>query len=110
ATTVLCICVCLLVYFKGLAAPVALATSLQDNLGKFDPKFDKGTFIGYSIVSKASRVDNSRTLKVEESIHATSKELPLDDEQKTDKVETSLRNRQMKSYHFEQQVIGNIED
>ncbi|RDX85249.1 hypothetical protein CR513_33587, partial [Mucuna pruriens] len=29
ATSVLCICVCLLVYFKGSAAPVALPTSLQ---------------------------------------------------------------------------------
>ncbi|RDX99101.1 hypothetical protein CR513_17898, partial [Mucuna pruriens] len=41
----------------------------KDNLGKFDPKLDKGTFLRYLIVSKAYRVYNSRTLKVEKSIH-----------------------------------------
>ncbi|RDX94250.1 putative mitochondrial protein, partial [Mucuna pruriens] len=46
----------------------------KDNLGKFDPKSDTGIFNGYSTSSKAyrvynSRVYNSRTLKVEESIH-----------------------------------------
>ncbi|RDX66801.1 hypothetical protein CR513_54404, partial [Mucuna pruriens] len=42
---------------------------VNDNLGKFDPKSDKGTFFGYSTVSKAYRVYNSRTLTIEESIH-----------------------------------------
>ncbi|RDX81481.1 Copia protein, partial [Mucuna pruriens] len=41
----------------------------KDNLGKFDPNYDKGTYIRYSTMSKAYRVYNSRTLKVEESIH-----------------------------------------
>ncbi|RDX96827.1 hypothetical protein CR513_20473, partial [Mucuna pruriens] len=48
----------------------------HDNLDMFDPKSDKGTLIGYLIVSKAYKVDNSRTLKVEESIHI-SKELQI---------------------------------
>ncbi|RDX92144.1 hypothetical protein CR513_25763, partial [Mucuna pruriens] len=81
---------------------------------------------------------NSRTLKVEESIHVkfndskhdkelleliepfvelniedsytVSKESLLDDEPKIDKVETSSRNWQMKTYHHEQQILGNIKD
>ncbi|KAH9725564.1 hypothetical protein KPL70_007924 [Citrus sinensis] len=42
-----------------------------DNLGKFDPKFDVGIFLGYSNSSKAYRVYNKRTLVVEESMHVT---------------------------------------
>ncbi|RDX90016.1 hypothetical protein CR513_28173, partial [Mucuna pruriens] len=41
----------------------------KDNLGKFDSKLDKRTFLGYSTTSKAYRVYNSRTLKVELFIH-----------------------------------------
>ncbi|RDX76448.1 hypothetical protein CR513_43559, partial [Mucuna pruriens] len=44
---------------------------VNDNLGKFDPKLDKGTFLGYFDASKAYKVYNSRTLVVEEFIHAT---------------------------------------
>ncbi|RDX80084.1 hypothetical protein CR513_39404, partial [Mucuna pruriens] len=51
-----------------------------------------GTFIGYSIVSKAYRVYNSKTLEAEKSIHTTSKKPLLDDEPKIDKAETSSRN------------------
>ncbi|RDX97724.1 putative mitochondrial protein, partial [Mucuna pruriens] len=46
-----------------------VSTFLDDNLSKFDPKSDKGTFIEYSTTSNTYRVYNSRTLKVEESIH-----------------------------------------
>ncbi|GKE18630.1 uncharacterized mitochondrial protein-like protein [Tanacetum coccineum] len=40
-----------------------------DYLGKFDGKSDKGFFIGYSMNSKAFRVYNIRTRKVEENLH-----------------------------------------
>nr|GEZ57180.1 hypothetical protein [Tanacetum cinerariifolium] len=40
-----------------------------DNLGKFDGKSDKGFFVGYSLSSKAFRVYNTRTMKVEENLH-----------------------------------------
>ncbi|GKC79800.1 retrovirus-related pol polyprotein from transposon TNT 1-94 [Tanacetum coccineum] len=40
-----------------------------DYLGKFDEKSDKGFFVGYSFNSKAFRVYNIRTWKVEESLH-----------------------------------------
>ncbi|RDX96785.1 hypothetical protein CR513_20518, partial [Mucuna pruriens] len=46
-----------------------ISTFSDDNLCKFDPKSDKGTFIGYSTTSKAYKVYNYRTLKVENSIH-----------------------------------------
>ncbi|GJW36586.1 ribonuclease H-like domain-containing protein [Tanacetum coccineum] len=37
--------------------------------GKFDGKADEGFFVGYSINSKAFRVFNTRTRKVEENLH-----------------------------------------
>ncbi|GJY10880.1 putative ribonuclease H-like domain-containing protein, partial [Tanacetum coccineum] len=38
-------------------------------LGKFDDKSDKGFFVGYSLSSKAFRVYNTRTRRVEENLH-----------------------------------------
>nr|GEU65346.1 hypothetical protein [Tanacetum cinerariifolium] len=40
-----------------------------DHLGKFDAKGDEGYFVGYFIYSKAFRVFNKRTKKVEENLH-----------------------------------------
>ncbi|GJR65935.1 putative ribonuclease H-like domain-containing protein [Tanacetum coccineum] len=40
-----------------------------DHLGKFDAKGDEGYFVGYSLSSKAFRVFNKRTKKVEENLH-----------------------------------------
>nr|GEU91289.1 retrovirus-related Pol polyprotein from transposon TNT 1-94 [Tanacetum cinerariifolium] len=40
-----------------------------DHLGKFDGKADEGFLVGYSVNSKAFRVFNSRTRKVEENMH-----------------------------------------
>nr|GEV67883.1 retrovirus-related Pol polyprotein from transposon TNT 1-94 [Tanacetum cinerariifolium] len=40
-----------------------------DHLGKFDRKSDEVFFVGYSINSKAFRVNNTRTKKVEENLH-----------------------------------------
>ncbi|GJW41159.1 putative ribonuclease H-like domain-containing protein [Tanacetum coccineum] len=40
-----------------------------DPLGKFDGKADEGFLVGYSINSKAFRVFNTRTRKVEENLH-----------------------------------------
>nr|GEW92765.1 putative ribonuclease H-like domain-containing protein [Tanacetum cinerariifolium] len=40
-----------------------------DYLGKFDGKLDEGFFVGYSTNSKAFRVYNTRTRKVEENLH-----------------------------------------
>nr|GEX44624.1 ribonuclease H-like domain-containing protein [Tanacetum cinerariifolium] len=43
--------------------------SALDHLRKFDAKGDKGYFVGYSLSSKAFRVFNKRTKKVEENLH-----------------------------------------
>nr|GEV54266.1 hypothetical protein [Tanacetum cinerariifolium] len=43
--------------------------STLDHLGKFDGKSDKGYFVGYSMNSKAFRVYNIRTRRVEENLH-----------------------------------------
>ncbi|GKG16544.1 putative ribonuclease H-like domain-containing protein, partial [Tanacetum coccineum] len=40
-----------------------------DNLVKLDGKSDEGFFVGYSLSSKAFRVYNTRTRKVEENLH-----------------------------------------
>nr|GEZ93274.1 ribonuclease H-like domain-containing protein [Tanacetum cinerariifolium] len=40
-----------------------------DNLGKFEAKGDEGYFIGYSMSSKAFRVFNKRTRRVEKNLH-----------------------------------------
>ncbi|GJS34084.1 ribonuclease H-like domain-containing protein [Tanacetum coccineum] len=40
-----------------------------DHLGKFNGKSDDGFFVGYSLNSKAFRVYNIRTRKVEENLH-----------------------------------------
>nr|GFA00850.1 hypothetical protein [Tanacetum cinerariifolium] len=42
---------------------------VRHNLGKFKEKGDKGYFIGYSMSSKAFRVFNKRTRRVEENLH-----------------------------------------
>ncbi|GJX03741.1 putative ribonuclease H-like domain-containing protein [Tanacetum coccineum] len=39
-----------------------------DSLGKFDGKSDEGFFVGYSLSSKAFRVYNTRTRRVEENL------------------------------------------
>nr|GFB66771.1 hypothetical protein [Tanacetum cinerariifolium] len=39
--------------------------------GKFDGKSNEGIFVGYSTISKAFRVYNTRTRKVEENLHIT---------------------------------------
>ena len=55
-------------YFKVFRCKYFIL-NIKDNLGKFDPKFDVGIFIGYSNTIKAYRVYNKRTLVVKESMH-----------------------------------------
>ncbi|GJZ57786.1 putative ribonuclease H-like domain-containing protein [Tanacetum coccineum] len=47
----------------------AEAVILLAILGKFDGKSDEGFFVGYSLSSKAFRVYNTRTRRVEENLH-----------------------------------------
>ncbi|RDX98446.1 hypothetical protein CR513_18620, partial [Mucuna pruriens] len=49
-------------------------------MGKFDTKSDKGTFLGYSNVSKAYKLYNSRTVTIEEFIHVGFNDSKLDNE------------------------------
>ncbi|GKC37794.1 retrovirus-related pol polyprotein from transposon TNT 1-94 [Tanacetum coccineum] len=55
---------------RPFGCPVTILNTL-DPLGKFDGKVDEGLFVGYSINSKAFRVFNTRTRKVEENLHIT---------------------------------------
>ncbi|GJR75899.1 putative ribonuclease H-like domain-containing protein [Tanacetum coccineum] len=55
-------------FMRSFGCYVTILNTL-DNLGKFDGKSDEGFFIGYSFSSKAFRVYNNRTRKVEENLH-----------------------------------------
>nr|GEW54063.1 hypothetical protein [Tanacetum cinerariifolium] len=43
----------------------------KDHLGKFDAKADDGYFLGYSFVSKAFRVYNTRRQQIDDTYHVT---------------------------------------
>ncbi|GJV68344.1 ribonuclease H-like domain-containing protein [Tanacetum coccineum] len=55
-------------FMKPFGCHVTILNTL-DNLGKFDGKSDEGFFVGYSLSSKAFRVYNTRTRKVQENLH-----------------------------------------
>ncbi|GJS41933.1 putative ribonuclease H-like domain-containing protein [Tanacetum coccineum] len=55
-------------FMKPFGCHVTILNTL-DHLGKFDEKSDEGFFVGYSLSSKAFRVYNIRTRKVQENLH-----------------------------------------
>ncbi|GKD79813.1 retrovirus-related pol polyprotein from transposon TNT 1-94 [Tanacetum coccineum] len=57
-------------FMRPFGCPMTILNTL-DPLGKFDGKADDGFFVRYSINSKAFRVVNTRTRKVEENLHIT---------------------------------------
>ena len=57
-------------YFHVFGCPVFIHNH-KDHLGKFDAKADDGYFLGYSLISKAFRVFNTRRQQVEETFHVT---------------------------------------
>nr|GEU45221.1 hypothetical protein [Tanacetum cinerariifolium] len=57
-------------FMRPFGCHVTILNTL-DQLRKFDGKSDEGVFVGYFIISKAFRVYNTRTKKVEENLHIT---------------------------------------
>ncbi|GJW20900.1 ribonuclease H-like domain-containing protein [Tanacetum coccineum] len=55
-------------FMRPFGCPVTILNTL-DPLGKFDGKAEEGFLIGYSVNSKAFKVFNSQTRKVEENLH-----------------------------------------
>ncbi|GJW96066.1 putative ribonuclease H-like domain-containing protein [Tanacetum coccineum] len=55
-------------FMRPFGCHVTILNTLE-HLGKFDGKSDDGFFVGYSLTSKAFRVYNIRTRKVEENLH-----------------------------------------
>ncbi|GJT49811.1 putative ribonuclease H-like domain-containing protein [Tanacetum coccineum] len=55
-------------FMRPFGCPVTILNTL-DLLGKFEGKADEGFLVGYSVNSKAFRVFNTRTRKVEENLH-----------------------------------------
>ncbi|CAN1753150.1 Retrovirus-related Pol polyprotein from transposon TNT 1-94 [Linum perenne] len=77
-------------YFRAFGCKCFILNS-KDHLGKFDAKSDEGIFIGYASSSKAYRVYNKRTLKVEESVNVIFDETcQTDSTQDEDEEELSI--------------------
>ncbi|GJW01226.1 ribonuclease H-like domain-containing protein [Tanacetum coccineum] len=55
-------------FMRPFRRPLTILNTL-DSLGKFDRKSDEGYLLGYSTSSKAFRVYNKRTKRVEENLH-----------------------------------------
>ncbi|GJV30724.1 putative ribonuclease H-like domain-containing protein [Tanacetum coccineum] len=55
-------------FMRPFGCPLTILNTL-DPLGKFDGKSDEGYLLGYSTTSKAFRVYNKRTKRVEENMH-----------------------------------------
>nr|GEX47960.1 hypothetical protein [Tanacetum cinerariifolium] len=55
-------------FMKPFGCPVTILNTL-DHLGKFEGKADEWFLVEYSVNSKAFKVFNSRTMKVEENLH-----------------------------------------
>ncbi|GKF74400.1 ribonuclease H-like domain-containing protein [Tanacetum coccineum] len=55
-------------FMRPFGCPVTILNTL-DHLGKFNGKANKGSFVRYTLNSKAFRVFNSRTRIVEENLH-----------------------------------------
>nr|GEW64278.1 hypothetical protein [Tanacetum cinerariifolium] len=55
-------------YLRPFGCHVTILNTI-DQLGKFDGKFDSGYLVGYSLNSKAFRVYNLETKRVEENLH-----------------------------------------
>ncbi|GKA16333.1 putative ribonuclease H-like domain-containing protein [Tanacetum coccineum] len=55
-------------FMQPFGCPVTILNT-RDHLGKFDGKANEGYFVGYSVVSKAMRVFNKRTMIVEETLN-----------------------------------------
>ncbi|GJR20230.1 ribonuclease H-like domain-containing protein [Tanacetum coccineum] len=55
-------------FMRPFGCPLTILNTL-DSLGKFDGKSDKGYLLGYSTTSKAFRVYNKKTKRVEENMH-----------------------------------------
>ncbi|GJT81781.1 putative ribonuclease H-like domain-containing protein [Tanacetum coccineum] len=55
-------------FMRPFGCHVTILNTL-DSLGKFDGKSDEGFFVGYSLSSKAFRVYNTRTRRVEENLY-----------------------------------------
>ncbi|GKE96017.1 putative ribonuclease H-like domain-containing protein, partial [Tanacetum coccineum] len=55
-------------FMRPFGCPVTILKTL-DHLGKFEGKADEGFLVGYFVNSKAFRVFNTKTRKVEENMH-----------------------------------------
>nr|GFB38679.1 ribonuclease H-like domain-containing protein [Tanacetum cinerariifolium] len=64
-------------FMRPFGCPITILNTL-DPLGKFEGKADEGFLIGYSVTSKAFRVFNAKTKKVEENLDVSAYDDDLD--------------------------------
>ena len=99
----------------------------KENLGKFDPKSDKGIFLGYSTNSKGYRIFNLKNKTMEISMHIIFDEFDNMDTKKDDDEEipqeqkgtsnedniqasSSLKSWKISGDHPPEQILGNTSD
>ncbi|KAK8952168.1 hypothetical protein KSP39_PZI004103 [Platanthera zijinensis] len=58
-------------YFKNFGCICYIHNNDKKYIAKFQAKADEGVFLGYSMISKAYRVYNKTSLKIEESVHVS---------------------------------------
>lgn len=56
-------------YFHPFGCKFFIHNNGENTLGKFNPKSDEGTFLGYSSTSHEYRTFNKKILSIEESMH-----------------------------------------
>ncbi|XP_019150173.1 PREDICTED: uncharacterized protein LOC109146979 [Ipomoea nil] len=76
-------------------------TTTEDHLRAFDERADEGLFMGYSSVSKAFRVQNKRTMVIEESIHVKFDE---QSEKNPPDIKTSNNSSQNNPQHVDEEI------
>ena len=101
-------------YFHAFGCKCFIRNNDKDNLEKFDPKSDEKIFLGYSIISKAFRVFNKRTLVVEENIHIVFDESKSQNnysiEEDEDILEDKLEEKLDKLCLNEKKILKNLID
>ncbi|GJZ72760.1 retrovirus-related pol polyprotein from transposon TNT 1-94 [Tanacetum coccineum] len=98
-------------YFYVFGCPVFIHNH-KDHLGKFNAKADDGYFLGYSSVSKAFRVYNTRRQQIEETYHVTFDEICLlSSNQASTSSHPAPQDRWSRDQHIELvNIIGDLEE
>ncbi|GKA08810.1 retrovirus-related pol polyprotein from transposon TNT 1-94 [Tanacetum coccineum] len=104
-------------YFKMFGSKCFILNT-KDYLTKFDPKSTKGVFLGYSPNSKAYKIQNKETMRVEESLNVRFDESPPpkssplvdDDILESEIIENQVKDLEIKENEPLNKEITNIKE